>query len=278
MELKGMAATIVEPGSLSYLRTNFGDLDGFLGLEALKDVVLELDFPRREVSVAKLGTGTYPEDRAVPYRGATPRVMLDVAGRRQSALIDTGSAVGFDLPLLDEVPLLFPKIRNDEIGLNRTYERSERGQLDGEISLGPVRWVNPPIASRGAPCIGTVSLGGWRLAIDQQASRIYFLDGNLRRRANRVTPPPPETRAGYFARLEGDRLHLVEVDEGGMFARAGLRSGDVIVTVDDRPAPEYFRQPGGLGARLLQQPRVRVQRAQSEFEVVLPPPSGAPPP
>lgn len=269
LELRGMAATVVEPGSLAYMHANFGALDGFLGLEALKDTVLELDFPQRQVTAVKLGAENYPEERAVAYRGLTPRVTLDVAGRQQVALLDTGSAGGFDLPLLDEVPLLFPKVKSDEIGLNRTYERSERGQLSGEIHLGPVSWLRPPIAGRRVARIGAVSLGAWRLAIDQHASRIYFLDGNLQRRANEVRPAEMRSRAGYFARMEDSGLHLVEVDEGGAFARAGLRSGDVIVAVDDMPVFEYVRLPGVFSARQRSAPKVRVQREGVQFDVVL---------
>jgi hypothetical protein len=268
-ELKGLAATAADATALATMSALFGPVDGFLGMEALRDTVIELDFPKRQVNVVKPGTGSYPEERAMAYRGGQPRGDLEVAGRTVPVALDSAANGGFELPVLDELPLRYPATKIDAVGVGRLAERSVRGQLAGEARLGPVTWVRPPISRRPMARIGTVALSQWRVAIDQRARKIYFLDGNLQRVANEVRPPEAEFKAGYYARLEGGDLRLAEVDEGGAFHRAGLRAGDLILSVDARPGAEYVRLPGFFSARSNPRPKVRVLREGAEFEAQL---------
>src|SRR6185295_10487323 len=104
------------------------------------------------------GSQRYSEERAISYRGATLRVNLDLPGRSQPAVINTAGSHGFELPLLDELTLLSPKIKLDEIAFTATGQRGGRGQLKGEIKLGPVTWARPPISERKVARIGAASL------------------------------------------------------------------------------------------------------------------------
>lgn len=266
-ELKGMAALLATPASFASARLLLGEIDGFLGMDALKDVILEVDFPGKQVSAVRPGSQSYDEERAVAYRGTMPQVKLELPGRSQTVLIHTASNRGFELPLLDETPLLGPKTKLDEISFLPTGARGERGQIKGEVHAGPITWVRPPVTERKAARIGATALGAWKLVVDQQAHKIYFLGGGLRRTANVVPSSDPQFKAGFFAKLDGSNLRLAEVDAGGAFDRAGLRVGDVILNVDGKPARDYVREGGFFTARTNPQPKLRVQRNGAEFDV-----------
>lgn len=269
LELKGMAALLATPASFASARLLFGQIDGFLGMDALKDVNLEMDFPGKQVSAVRPGSQTYDAERAVAYRGTMPQVNLELPGRSQMVLINTASNRGFELPLLDETPLLGAKTKLDEISFQSTGTRGERGQIKGEVHAGPITWVRPPVTERKAARIGATALGAWKLVVDQQAHKLYFLDGGLRRTANVVPPTDPRFKAGYFAKLDGPTLRLAEVDAGAAFDRAGLRVGDVILNVDGKPARDYVREGGFFTARTNPRPKLRVQRNGAEFDVQL---------
>jgi hypothetical protein len=264
-----MAANVSGAATIAAASALFGPVDGFLGMEALREVAIELDFPKKQMQVVKAGVEAYPEERGMVYRGGLPRGELEIAGRSVAVALHSVGTGGFELPMIDELPLLHPATKIDAVGAGRLAERTVRGQLAGEARFGPVTWVRPPITRRPLARVGLVALSQWRIAIDQPNRKIYFLDGNLRRVANEVPPPAPEARAGYFGFLDSGLIRLKEVDEGGAFARGGLRPGDAIVSVDGVAAAEYVRRPGLFSARSNPRPKLWVQRDGAEFEAEL---------
>jgi S1-C subfamily serine protease len=265
LDLRGLAAVV------STLHPLPG-IDGVVGMEALRDVTLETDFPRKQVAVVKPGTERFAEDRSVPYHPDTrmPYVNLDVAGRSELALIDTGTLGGFGLTVLDAIPLLHPKIKVDTIGYTKSVSRIERGQLAGAVKLGPITWVNPPIITRRNAQIGVVPLAPWRLVFDAEAHKVYFLDGPTERKAREVKPTPMSPlKPGYFLRLETGGLRVVEVDAGGAFDAAGLRASDLILSIDGMPATDFIREVRLFTANKSKPQKLRVQRDGAEFEATL---------
>jgi hypothetical protein len=177
-------------------RSAFGiPCDGILGMEAWEDVLLVVDFPRGQVSVARPDTIFYADRTAVRYSGMCPEVSLIIGGRRVRAVVDTGSSLALMIPKLTGLPLLYPPIEST-IGTVLGTERSERSQLAGEARLGPILLRNPPIRglrdkteiTQGNVGVGVLS--AWKVVFDARDHLIYFLGGSLERAWNVGGPSP----------------------------------------------------------------------------------------
>lgn len=273
LKLEGLMAVVLADADLTNAANALGGrFDGVLGMAALKDLILEIDFPAHQVTAVRRGTGHYPAARAVPYRGNTPKVTVPIGGKPLVTLIDTGSGMdGFEIPDLDAVPLLYPKIKDDGgvLGVGKSTVRGESSQLAGTIGLGPITWVNPPVSKAREGRLGVDALNTWKLAIDQQAHLLYFLGEDLRRQWDEGKPSELRFKPGYHARLEGTGLRLLEVDAGGAFDLAGLRAGDVILTVGGVSAVDYVmnRAPPEIQNKKTQ--KMGVRRDSTEFETTV---------
>lgn len=248
-------------------------VDGVIGLNQFADSVLEIDFPAQRVYVVRPGTAHYPSDRAVAYRGLVPEVQLDVAGRSIPALIDTGSNCGLILPEMRGYPLIGPIDKDDGIGGFaigvKQPGRGENARLDGDVHLGPAVWRNPPVRAAvptQEASIGSDILRARKLAIDQQSHRIYFLEPQLIEGWAKRPVADPRTKLGYHVAYEGAALRLLEVDPEGAFDRAGLRAGDLIVTVDGQGAAQFLRT---MSWQEVESRRLRVRRDGNEFTAIL---------
>lgn len=270
LKLEGVVASIGSESDFANFRRAGLRLDGFLGMAALKDAVLEMDFARGQVSVAKPGTQPYSPAAAVEYRlnqGGIPEVTVDVNGKPVTVVIDTGWNGIMSLPDLDGLPLVFPKIRLDGVGRigigSARGGRAEQGQLKGEVRLGSVIWRNPPLI-KGRK-LGAGAFADFNLAIDQHAQRIYFLGADLTSAWAEAKPPEFQFKPGFFGQIDGTGIRLSEVDAGGAFDRAGLRVGDVVLTVGGVPAAEFKMgdEPAATKRKLL------VKREGREFETTV---------
>jgi predicted aspartyl protease len=272
LALERVLAFVNDDADLENLGPVFGRpiLDGVIGMDALHDVLLEMDFPNKQVSVSRRGAEHLPPDGAVPYEDVTPRVMIDIEGKQTiRCLIDTGNNGGLVLPELTALPVIYPKVKTSGLGSAAVGKsrgsRNNLTQIAGTVRLGAVSWLNPPAMESTDQDrqgnIGVTMLNRWKLVFDQIDKRIYFIGGDLRRQWAEQTPLQTPFQLGFFGILEGQSLRLLEVDPGGAADLAGLRPGDVIVSMDGLPP----RDAHSLTTRA----RLRVRREDAEFETRL---------
>lgn len=267
LTLNGMDAVFADSGGLLPFMSG---IDGIAGMPVFRDVALIMDFQNHRVSAVRLGEQSYPPKAAVPYSGICPRVTIDVCGKAVPALLDTGSAFGLILPDLDSYPLVQPPVKDEGLGGfglgSVAADRELNSQLAGVARLGPVTWTNPPLRQQlhGRPGnVGIGVLSMWKLAFDQHAHLIYFLGPGLDRGWPKAGVLEPRFRAGFLANLQGTGLRLVEVDTGGAFDLAGLRVGDVILTVDGTAAADFQSRGDWEAAK---RRKLLVERKGSRFE------------
>jgi hypothetical protein len=220
--------------------------DGIAGLSLFRDVVLVMDFPRNQVRVRRLGSLNFPTDRGLPFTGLMPIVSLQVAGKTEPALIDTGSIFTLIVGGFDSLHFVHPPVKDEGLGgfgLGTVVgDRHRNGQLAGEAQLGPIRLVNPPLREQFPQTNANVGVGALdhlAVAFDQQSHRVYFLGSETTRSWAPERYTDAARRAGFLGTLAGEGLRLVEVDNDGAFARAGLQAGDIILSVDDVPAAKF---------------------------------------
>jgi hypothetical protein len=232
-----------------------------------------MDFPSHQVSAVRPGAEAYSLKSGVLYSGAfRPIVTIEVCGRPVPAMFDTGSGFGLIVPDLNDYPLAHPLVMDEGLGGfgfgSVAGDRGGNSQLAGVVRLGPVTWTNPPLRQQAHGRPGNVGVGvldRGKVAFDQHAHLIYFLGPTFDREWPKEQAPDLRFRAGFLANVQGTALRLVEVDAGGAFDRAGLRSGDVILTVDGMAAVDFQSRSGWEDAK---RRKLRVARGGTMFETV----------
>ena len=192
--LQDVPADLLPPAELARLRRLTGPCDGFLGLGLFRGFVLELDFAGGRAALLRPAAARYPAWSVVAYAGERPVVPLQVCGRAERALIDTGSNFFLILPHFDSYPVrglvaAAPGAHPGAFALD--FARS--GELAGEIRLGPALWRHPAVReqTQGEEAnLGLQAFADWKLAFEPAAHRIYFLPADAPAAPSALDAPP----------------------------------------------------------------------------------------
>lgn len=255
-------------------------IDGLLGLDALYDAAITIDFP---VGTLTLSRDTLPaaNGRDVLTLGVASlfwTVPLMLGDTPVNAIIDTQSALSISSApsraqglAFTTAPVPVGRARGPTIG-NVIVQRA---RLAASARLGDAELQQPlidllPLASplpQDAFILGLQVLTHFAVTIDQRVGRARFA------RLERVVPAPhPAYATGLGATRRRDGLHVVlSVLENSAAAEAGLQPGDVILRVDGREASgmsdvEWYNSIGGRVPL-----RLRVLRNSQELDVTLTP-------
>lgn len=248
---------------------NFG---GFLGMPPLQDVLLEIDYPRQTVSVARLGSGILAPKQGIPYGGIAPLVTITTPSAKHAtvtAMIDTGSVYGISLNDIASYPTRAGLIKDDyyTMGIGG-YWRSLSGQLEGDIGLGSMIWRDPLITdSKVKSLIGGNALVSWKLVIDQKQKILWLVGDEKIATVKWPVPLEPDGRPvvfGFASLWEGDAGIVNEVDPGSRAERGGLKVGDRILRQITDP-----NAPGESPEKIPSQVRLEIVRGAEIFEIIL---------
>jgi hypothetical protein len=96
--LRGVSTSIAGPKT-PYFDQKIRDayFGGILGISTLHDLVLEIDYPERKVSVTRVGSTTLSAESGIPFTGPRPLVTITTPSAKYptvSTTIDTGSEGG----------------------------------------------------------------------------------------------------------------------------------------------------------------------------------------
>ncbi len=251
-----------------HVANNFG---GIIGMAALQDVLLEIDYPKCQVSVARLGSTILAAESGLPYKGVSPVVTIATPSAKHAtttALVDTGADSYFDIADIVSYPLRVGLIKSD--GYHQSiggYWRPLFGQLAGDIRLGTAIWRDPMIYSANKNRIGSEAFAPWKLVIDQKKKMLWLLDENQISTTICTGPFDPDGRGAVFGFVwveKGDSFVVKEVDPGSRAERAGLKVGDVILPENKEAiALEHTRKKDPYLARL------RIARGDERFEITM---------
>lgn len=223
-----------------------------LGRDLFDQVMVDLDFDRERIAFRDPRRSPPPAEMRglrVTRSDDLPNIPLAVEGSRPVlARFDLGANDALTLS-----PHFVPRHR----GLRRRESATARflgveGWSDarfltvGEVNLAGSAFSAVPasvpdgwaIGRRNGPQanLGIELIRQFRVTTDFTRGRLW-----LRRRG--VTEPFYRDRSGYLAEPRGDHREVVVVVPGGPADQAGLKVGDRILAIDDRPAGSYSTSP-----------------------------------
>jgi len=245
IELFGRTLPGVETFASDFARSELGEsleADGLLGGDYLSQFVLVIDYPRARWSLVDPERFTPPAVPAIPVvlKSGGVFVPVQVAGSAASFFLDTGNGgrtIVLDVPAQAS---LAPAKSRDFL-LSGAIRSGAGGSADatpcrGELRIGDVVVPDAQLfvaSAREGTVMGKMQgilgvglLRYFRMTLDYPRARLYL---------EQALPFPKaedDATYGVVARARDGRLEIASVDRSGPAARAGLRQGDVITSID----------------------------------------------
>ena len=229
-----------------------GTMQGVLGLGVFRDHVLTYDYGESEIRVTR-GTLSAGAPGVMPYSDVHGHIQIDidVDGKTLATHVDTGSMVGFTLPIeMKDSLALSPAgqstTRARVVGGNRNVTL---GQLEGNIVFAGSTYEKPNVGfmdpSPGYGNVGARVLSDFVVSIDQKNHLIQFVKSK-HKKAAAAAGSPRRLGVQFRGMPGGSTLEIGSVQPGSLGEQSGLLPGDVLTKLNDTPAEEYDMQ--SLGA------------------------------
>lgn len=266
--MKGLAVVVWQSVSA------WGDgVDGLIGMAALQDVILEIDYPKQKVSLFRSENVSLPVSDGISYSGLRPQVTVSTPSsenRKIEVVIDTGADEGFALNNIYSFPTSGGLSKEDRYAtdVGGEFSRPLFGQLSGDMSFGPARWRNPLIRESENNRIGSPALEHWKLVIDQKKKMLWLLgEKGMMTLTTYDGPLESDGRpavSGFAGVADGDAVLVKEVDPNSRADRAGLKIGDRILMETIVPVVA-----GASRDRAEKVMRLKVVRGSEKIEISL---------
>ena len=229
---------------------------GLLGADFMRDFVVDVDFDHQVLTLSDPASYRYHGSGSpLPFTlaGGVPVVPLTIDGRhRGNFRVDLGAGGGAVLQpsfVERENIQISGAIGGSSAGFGGRFPK-EYFRMKS-VQLGPLEWEAPVVgavrASTGVltesdydGVIGNLALRRFRCTFDYGRRALYLEPGA------RAEIPDPFTRVGLTLARSGNEVSVLSVMGGSPAEQAGVRSGDVVHSIDGKPAtswnPDRLRQ------------------------------------
>jgi len=250
------------------------EIDGVLGIEPLRDVILEMDFPAKQVSVGNGNRKDYANSPAVAFTldDGHVTIEMELAGTKQKIALDTGSSNALNLPNFNGLPLLYDSVKQTgpSGGLGPFRALEQRSQLAGDVRIGPLVLRNPPIQTCMQTILGTELMQRMKFALDQRRKRIYFLDTPHLIAWEKETPKAAQTAFGLFFTERNNALNILEVTANSAWDISGVMGTDRLIAINGQPPMMSERFVSAMKSGRLTEPlTIKLQRGKDNKELTL---------
>lgn len=221
------------------------DFDGVLGLAVFRDCLLTYDYRAGKL---RLERGELPPANGqdiLDYDTRMGKLFLpaEVDGQPFDFALDTGASAWFVFPkaLTKQRPYVYGPVPGHKA---RTIDRAivvQMARLASRLKLGQHTFERPYGFVEGdtdLAVIGSGALDEFALTIDQANKRL-----RLARASGTAIVPPPYRMFGFGMLREGDTIKVNYVVPKSPAEQAGLKEGDVILALADKPAAEIYGRP-----------------------------------
>lgn len=238
VSLRGLTVATIDLGTVSMQMRHA--LPVILGAEIFRETVVDIDFANRRIAFRDPSTFVAPQD-AVPRRltsgGGLYMVDASIAGLPARLDLDLGSGSPLTLwsgfwKRLDLRGRRSTSVIGGVGGLGEADITMLPGVQLGGIDFGPVPTQLMPSGGPGVARarsdgnIGVPLLKRFRLIVDLPHDRVWFVGP-----ADTATPFKKD-RSGVAATMVEGRLQVIGVAAGSPAEAAGIRRGDIIVSID----------------------------------------------
>jgi len=234
VKFKGVRAQVRQ---IDHLQLALGaPLDGILGFNAFKDVLLTMDYANALVSIAP-GKLERPDGKRIfrtVHERSRPFIEMVFDGQEIPILLDSGSSGGLSVETHRSFNWkVAPVSAASALKINR-IQRERWARMASDVNFGPVMLKEPTLdLASGTELVGTEVMRYFRFVYDQKRRRV---------RIDPIgdEPVPFESRSapGWAITVKEQGFKVVEVYEGLGASRAGVREGDLIVKIDGTPVYE----------------------------------------
>jgi len=242
--------------------------DALLGWPLWRDVLLTIDYPR-QMLILKRGSLPGPDGkRVLPLRFEHDQLMVQVTldGHEMWLNLDTGYGSGDSVDLTParaaEVAWVSPAVPTVAAHTPGGAVVQKVGRLKGDLVVGCYRFVQPVAGTNdgiAVDVLGAWALANFTLTLDLRNMRVQF---------DRPSEAPihtgPVTVAGFDCDQTSQPLKVTGILPGGKAESAGLQVGDLLLTIDGRPALE------GLLSHLGGPYAVELQRGERKATLTVP--------
>lgn len=233
-------------------------MQAIIGLELFAQHVVEFDYAARRVRLYDKDAEFTPKGAVLPLRlvegrpQTTALVTIDGEERSLDAMIDTGASnSGLSARYLAAHPLDAPTTPSCTIGGGIGGAVKGRLFRPDSVQLGDLRCARPVLSmaestegmwgsdSKFELLVGADMLGRCRVIVDYPRQRLLVEPGPDAQR------PFDADRSGLGLRAHGEDLRtfvVFDVLAGSAAEAAGVQAGDVIESIDGRPARELELQ------------------------------------
>jgi len=214
-------------------------VDGVAGMSLFSNVVLVLDYPGKEVRIEPRNSPLPEGARRAEgfFHTHQPYVTLEVGRQRVTALVDSGYTDLLSVPRLkDQSAFVAPPVVTSSAVTATEIVETRSARLAGNLEWAGVTFERPiaDISRREFGMIGRKALENFVVVLDQSQQRIVLVPST-----NRVASPPPYRTKGLSLSPTREGLEVMGVAPNTQARRAGIRRGDVVLSINGEPAANW---------------------------------------
>ncbi|MCK5113853.1 MAG: ankyrin repeat domain-containing protein [Phycisphaerae bacterium] len=150
--------------------------DGILGIDFLRQWVLTIDFPAKQVMIAQGQLSAPDNQTSFSYKTGTPKIPVTIGDHKKLMIVDTGSTGAFSVAKGWEKQLHFAgnPYRSVHSGFITSAE-ALTGRVSDKISFGEYSFTEPTVDVGGIGfLVGVAVLKNFRITLDQKKKIICF--------------------------------------------------------------------------------------------------------